>query len=123
MSEQRKKQRINARPPPKRALKPKQPSNWHLNKGDLPDGSAKTKTAFELHIRILWLMLTQFDVPPTVTAADRQCYNARYSSEPQIKTSVTSRINKYMDIINDAPEQVQALRDSIPQSTSIIANN
>ncbi|KAG6906557.1 hypothetical protein DXG01_013207 [Tephrocybe rancida] len=70
--EQRKKQRINACPPP---------NNWHLHKGDLPEGSAKTKT------------------------------------------SVTSSINKYMDIINNTLEQVQALRDSIPQSTSIIANN
>ena len=68
--------------------------------------------ALQVHCRALWQLPSQNSVPPKVTLADRAYYNAHFSSESAIKSSVHASLNANAVDINEAQSRVRQLLDS-----------
>ncbi|RDB22349.1 hypothetical protein Hypma_010544 [Hypsizygus marmoreus] len=114
-----KKARVISRKHPK---KPKRPNDWHLRKGEVPNEAMKTKSALELHLRILWQLPDQTTVPPKVTMADKVPFNQRFSNEAQVRTSVTASLDQNSNTLQQARTRVSTFLGSLPTG-SIISNN
>ncbi|KAG6914363.1 hypothetical protein DXG01_000785 [Tephrocybe rancida] len=113
--------------PPKKAPstppKPKQPSDWHLCKLQVPEGSKRTKTTYKLHLRTLWELMTQYSIPPQVTDADKAPFMRRFTSEEQVRQTITSSLDDHSTLINDCTQQVTAFRASLLETNIIISGN
>ena len=79
--------------------------------------------ALQVHCRALWQLPSQNSVPPKVTLADRAHYNARFSSESAIKSSVHASLDANAVDINEAQSRVRQLLDSLVDLNSTTANH
>ncbi|KAF9455477.1 hypothetical protein BDZ94DRAFT_1366458 [Collybia nuda] len=102
--------------------KPKRPSDWHMSRDDVPKEAEKLKVALELHLRVLWNLPDQNAVPPKVTNQDKASFDGRFSSEKQVKTTVTTSLDQNSGSIHDAQVKVEQLLASLPEG-SLISNN
>jgi len=79
--------------------------------------------ALQVHCRALWQLPSQNSVPPKVMLADRAHYNAHFSSETAIKSSVHASLNANAVDINEAQSRVRQLLDSLVDLNSTTANH
>jgi hypothetical protein len=80
--------------------------------------------ALEVHLRALWQLPHQNATPPKVTDADRLQYNARFSSEHAVRSSVHASLNQNATNITEARAKVQNFLSSLPEDAhSITANH
>ncbi|KAG6904163.1 hypothetical protein DXG01_012149, partial [Tephrocybe rancida] len=113
--------------PPKKAPstppKPKQPSDWHLRKLQVPEGSGRIKMTYELHLCTLWELTTQYSIPPQVADANKAPFMRHFTSEGQGRPTITSSLNDHSTLIDDCTQWVTAFRASLLETNTIISGN
>ena len=126
--------------PGKKSKKPKQAHDWHLTKAEVPPDSEKTKVrieifrfritsyrffqvALEIHIRVLWGLVGQSSIPPTVSNIEKSHYDGRFDSKNAIRTSVSATLDSQSGDIQKARDAVLQLHEKVKNEQGRIATN
>jgi hypothetical protein len=80
------------------------------------------QAALELHLRILWHLSHQAAIPPAVAEREKAPFKMCFSSERQVKSSVTASLDQNSGLIHDSCTLVEEFLKSLPDG-GIISNN
>ncbi|KAG6913874.1 hypothetical protein DXG01_003740 [Tephrocybe rancida] len=98
--------------------------DWHRK---IAEDTKAVKKSYELHIHTLWELVTQNDAPPKITEADKAPFLAQFSTENQIRQTVTANLDANAEAIRDASKWVKkfqaSLDTALENGSSSNANN
>lgn len=78
--------------------------------------------ALETHIRLLWGLYSQADIPKSVSAEEKRRYAARFDDENAVKASVQSSLTSNSTSIAGVDNLIAKMRKDLPPSGTIAGN-
>lgn len=82
-----------------------------------------TQTAFELHIRTLWGLVTQSSIPPPPSDLHMRTFEDRFKSENQVNLAINANLLSNGGRMEDIKPHIQHLRKSLQLDNSYISAN
>ncbi|KAI4518097.1 hypothetical protein K525DRAFT_209390 [Schizophyllum commune Loenen D] len=95
------------------------PADYHVKEEHIPKAAGPTKRALILHVRILWKLYHQGEMPPDVTKEMKERFEDRYNTEAEVAASVRAAIEdeSVSAALDNIPKEVRALKDKLLSSS------
>ncbi|KAF9060013.1 hypothetical protein BDP27DRAFT_1430579 [Rhodocollybia butyracea] len=96
---------------------------WSMSASEVPKKAQGLQCALNLHIRVLWQLFTQNDIPPPVAGTLIDNFQKRFESSDDVRTQVDNLISKVAPASAAALAAVTAVQSSAHMGTSQIAKD